>query len=128
LGHVRRGKKGTEQADIFYWTKLVDEHIKKFGLQENYKELLAIQIELAQAQLDYVATGNKKLKNTVRRLEAKITKMLVNNGENIDVNDVLIYLSKFLGYKIDKFTLTVTEYFKMINIYTKANANTNKEK
>ena len=128
INFVRRGYKGCETADVFYWTKLVDEHIERFGLQESYKEYINIKIELATQQMEYVETENKKVKNVIRRLEAQLQKMLISNGENLDVNDVLIYLSKFLGYKIDKFTLTVTEYFKMINIYTKANADTNKEK
>jgi hypothetical protein len=128
IDFCRKGNRGSVSKDLHYWTLLVDEHIKRFGLQESYKDFIQLKLDLANAQMDYVANQTRSTLNIVRRIEKKIQNILVNNGENLDVYDVLIYLSKFLGYKIDKYTLTVSEYFKMINIYTKANANTNSEK
>ena len=128
IHYIKKYGKRDNDNDLKYWTRLIDQHIDRFGIQDEYKDLMDTQVELAKAQMDYVADENRKALNTIKRLEFKLNKMMVSNGKNIDVDDVLIYLSKFLGYKIDRFTLTVTEYFKMINIYTKANATANKEK
>lgn len=124
----RRGFRGNAKQDEINWTRLLDEHISRFGLQDSYKDYMKLKTDLAVAQMNYVANETRITLNIIRKLEKKIQNILTNNGENLDVYDVIIYLSKFLGYKIDKFTLKVSEYFKMINIYTKANANTNSEK
>lgn len=129
IENVRVNKRGNDKLDLIYWTKLQDEYLKKFGLSETYSKLLKVQVLKAQKELDYVITGNRKILNDINIQEAKLVSLMASKGEDLDVEDVLIYLSKFLGYKVNKKTITVTEYFKSIDIYQKANKNgtTNKE-
>jgi hypothetical protein len=79
----------------------------------------------ALAELEYIETGKRIILNKVRLYDEKLKNMLTNKGENVDIDVVLVYLSKYLGYKIDKFTIKVREYFTMLNIYIKENATTN---
>ena len=127
LTKVRKGEKGNEHFDIEYWSIIQDDYILKFGLGEHLTEIMELQKKKAIAELDFIITENRKILNKIDQLEAKLKVKLVSNGENIEVDDILIYMSKYYGYPINKKNITVSEYFRMINIYTKDNARSNKE-
>jgi len=79
------------------------------------------QIDKAIKECEYLETGNRKLLNDINILEAKIRE-LMNTGKNeISSGELLQVLSKFQGYRIDVKTITVGEYFDLINIYKKQN-------
>lgn len=123
LEYLRKGKLGSIKNDLRIWVDIQDEYLKKFGLAESYKRLIQIQLLKAQKELDYIITNNRKILNEINIQETKLQNMIKSKGESIDVDDVLIYLSKFLGYKVTSKSMTVTEYFKSIDIYQKENKN-----
>lgn len=125
--HVRKGKRGTPEMDIKRWEEIQNAYILEFGLQDEFFELMDLQIEKAIQELEYIISNDRKKLNKVNALDAKLRNKLANKGENLDIEDVLIYLSKYYGYKLTKENTKVREYFKMINIYTKAHATANKE-
>jgi hypothetical protein len=118
-------KKGNDKDDLVYWELIQDQYLKDFGLNDSFKELTDTQKLKALAELEYIETGKRIILNKVRLYDEKLKNMLTNKGENVDIDVVLVYLSKYLGYKIDKFTIKVREYFTMLNIYIKENATTN---
>lgn len=117
-------RKGSLKLDEINWIRLQDEYLKDFGLQDTFKQLCETQKEKAIVELDYIITGKRILINKINMLDAKLKRMIQSKGENIEIDEVLIYMSKYFGYKIDKFSITVKEYFNMINIYTKAHGTT----
>lgn len=120
-------KKGNEKDDSKFWELLNDEYIKRFGLSDQFIQIIELQKQKALVELDYITTGKRIILNDIKRLEAKLVNMLTNKGNDIEIDVVLVYLSKYLGYKIDKFTTSVSEYFTMLNVYLKENGRTDKE-
>lgn len=118
-------KKGNDLNDIQVWNKIQDEYLKEFGLNEAFINLMNIQVEKAQAELDFVITEKRQVLNKINQLEAKLQQILVSKGENIDVKDVIIYINRHFKTSHTIYSITVDEYFRMINIYTKENATTN---
>jgi len=118
-------RKGNEKDDLLNWEIIQDQYLKDFGLNDSFKELAELQKQKALTELEYIETGKRIILNKVRILEEKLKNILINKGENVEIDVVLVYLSKYLGYKIDKFTIKVREYFTMLNIYIKENATTN---
>ena len=127
LTKVRKGTKGNEHFDIEFWQIIQDDYILKFGLGDYLTEIMELQKDKAIAELDFIITENRKILNKIDQLESKIKTKLISNGESVEVEDILIYMSKYYGYPINKKNITVSEYFRMINIYTKDNARSNKE-
>lgn len=117
--------KGNEKEDLVSWEILQDQYLKDFGLNDSFRELTELQKQKALTELEYIETGKRIILNKVRMLDEKLKNILINKGENVEIDVVLVYLSKYLGYKIDKFTIKVREYFTMLNIYIKENATTN---
>lgn len=118
-------KKGNDKEDLIHWELIQDQYLKDFGLNDSFKELTNIQKLKALAEIEYIETEKRIILNKIRLYDEKLKNMLTNKGENVDIDVVLVYLSKYLGYKIDKFTTKVREYFTMLNIYIKDNATTN---
>ena len=127
LTKLRKGVKGNEHFDIKFWKIVQDDYILKFGLGDHLTEIMKLQKDKAIAELDFIITDNRKILNKIDQLEARLKVKLISNGESVDVEDILIYMSKYYGYPINKKNITVSEYFRMINIYTKDNARSNKE-
>lgn len=61
------------------------------------------------------------MKNRIDELADELKNVFADNKGGIDVDSTLIYLSKFMGYKIRSKDITVLEYFKMIELYGKEN-------
>jgi UDP-N-acetylmuramoylalanine-D-glutamate ligase len=125
ISNVRKGVRGSYKKDAKVWVKLSDEYIKTFGLNDTFKKLIQVQMEKAIAELDYVITDDRKKLNVITRLENKLIALMTSKGENVEVDEVLLHLSKFQSYPIKKDEITVKQYFKLIDIYTKAHATTN---
>lgn len=111
---VRRTSFGNEKLDAKYWVMIYDEHIKRFGLNENYAKYMDLCNKKALLQINYIETGIRMKLNKINALEARIQHMLQNNGESMSVGRLLQILSKFQGYPINKYTITVSEYFNLI--------------
>lgn len=107
--------------DLEQWYKIYDQYIEKYGLSELYKKLLETMREKALAELEFVTTGDNFKKTEISLLEEKLKTMVNNNGKGMSIEESLVHLSKWLGYRVDVFKTSVTEYFTLLNEYGKAN-------
>ena len=48
-------------------------------------------------------------------------KMMKNNGDGMTIDQSLIHLSKWVGYRLNPKEITVVEYFNISEQYGKAN-------
>jgi hypothetical protein len=103
------------------WNNIYDQYIEKYGLSELYKKLLETMREKALAELEFVTTGDNFKKTEISLLEEKLKTMVNNNGKGMSIEESLVHLSKWLGYRVDVFKTSVTEYFTLLNEYGKAN-------
>ena len=72
-------------------------------------------------ECDFVITKDKFKLTEIGVEEAKIKSMLDNKGEGTSIEKSLIYLSKWLGYRINIKEVTTLEYFNLLEEYGKAN-------
>ena len=104
------------------WATIFDEYIKRYGLSKLYLRLLGVMKEKALLECDYVITKDKFKLTLIEIEEINLNKMLSNKGENKSIQSVIIYLSKWLGYRINPKEITTLEYFEMIDLYGKENS------
>ena len=128
LEYTRIAKRGNSRADKEAWDILYNQYISKYGLGKLYKRQLEQMKKKANAELDYVITGDK-FKLTIIEMEtSRLEAMLSTAGTGITIEQSLIHLSKWLGYWIRTKDISVTEFFDMTKEYEKyIKANNGKE-
>ena len=113
-------KKVSEEAYLRFM-KLNDEYIKEFGLSKLYARMLKTQKERLILQLDFVITRNKFKLTQIKLKEQQLKNMIANKGEGVSINESLIQLSKWIGYRLNPKEITTLEYFNILKHYGKAN-------
>ncbi len=75
----------------------------------------------ALLELNFVKTRDRFKLTLIAAQEEKLKGMLNNNGNGMTIEQALIHLSKWLGFRIDTRKTTVVEYFNLLAEYGKAN-------
>lgn len=111
--------KKTNQTEKVY-EKIYDEYLKSVGLSKEYKKLLDLMKRKAILQFEYGSTLNNIKLNKIFEAETKIENFMQTGSESdTTINDVLVYLSKWAGYRINPNEILAKEYYSMMKIYQK---------
>lgn len=102
------------------WNDLYDDFLKERGLSRYNLNLYREMKQLAILECDYVITGDE-FKLTQIEIQKEKIKMLNQNSNGISTEKSLIYLSKWLGYRLNWKEISVYEYYLMLEEYGKAN-------
>ena len=121
LKFARKSDKGTSENDIKSWEILYNEYLKVFGINKKYEKYLIACKKRAKLQAEYVITKIKFRITEIEIQNAKIKALELYFGGGQDVDVILMWVSKFLGYKVSKKETTVKEYFTLLKEYGKAN-------
>jgi len=118
---TRKGNEGSLELDLENWQRIYDSYIYEFGLSDIQKKLFDSMKKRAMLELDFVITGDRFKLTEIEIQIAKMDSMLANRGQGITIEQMLIYLSKWLGQWINSRNITVKEYFNLMDQYGKAN-------
>ena len=121
LEFARKGNEGTAEQDLSAWQNIYDSYIHEFGLSEVQKKLFDAMKKRALLELDFVITGDRFKLTEIEIQIAKMDAMLSNKGSGITIEQMLIYVSKWMGQWLNPKNITVKEYFNLIEQYGKAN-------
>tara|TARA_R110000764_G_scaffold36200_2_gene80885 strand:+ start:11932 stop:12411 length:480 start_codon:yes stop_codon:yes gene_type:complete len=118
---TRIGKNGNKQKDNKNWVLLYDEYLEIFGLNKKYKKYLLIKQKKALLQSEFIINKDpfKKTEIEIQNAKLKTLEGYFGDGQKIEV--VLMWLGKFLGYKLNTKETNVNEYFTILEEYGKAN-------
>jgi hypothetical protein len=103
------------------WENLYDDYLVKRGLSAQYKKLLMLMKKKAILECDFIITGELFKLTEIEIEEQKLTELIQKDGVDITVEKTLIYLSKWIGYRLDWKIITLTEYYLILEEYGKAN-------
>lgn len=103
------------------WETIYDDYIHRFGLSKLYKRLLEIKKKKALLELDYVITRDRFNLTLIEIEENAIEQMVNNKGVGVSINTALVYLSKWVGYRLNPKEVTTLEYFNLMDLYGKEN-------
>lgn len=118
----RNPSEGDEKTDHEAWQMLYDQYIKKYGLGKLFKRLLAVMKEKAVYELEFVNSRDRFKLTEIELKEIELKSMIDNNGKGMTIDESLIYLSKWLGYRLNPKEINVVEYFTILDQYGKANS------
>jgi hypothetical protein len=103
------------------WEKLYDDYIVKRGLSKHYKKLLSLMQQKAVLECDYIITGELFKLTEIEIQEQKLNEIIQKDAIDISIEKTLIYLSKWIGYRLDWKIITLNEYYLILEEYGKAN-------
>lgn len=109
------------EMDMQVWESFNFEHMEKFGISRKMQKTLQLQKRLAMLELELFETGKVFLKNQIRRIKEELEQNNKEDKGGMTIDASLIYLSKFMGFKLVKSTLMTLEYLTMREEYGKAN-------
>jgi len=124
LKYTRKGSKGNDINDAEAWLKLYDDYIKRYDLGKLHKKMLKIMREKALLELNFVETRERFELTKIELKEAELIRMMKNNGDGMTLEQSLVHLSKWIGYRLHPKEITVVEYFNIQEQYGKANQTT----
>lgn len=111
-------EKGSDEEDIAAFELLMDEYYEDFGLGEDYKRVLELMVEIAKVQCKYCIDENEFLLNRVTILKTELNDILERPVEGT-LDDCLVYLSKWLSFRLDQKAISVREFYKYLEAYKK---------
>ena len=135
LSFVSKTGKICKRAPSVY-DKMTSQLVNKFGVSEDYLQIIRNKVKIEQYYIDQIETGNKSnqifieiLEIDNAELESKNTKTdlfdmvtMIKEGLNFDVVYMPKVLFKILWFKVRNNPITVFEFHK----YTERIANKNK--
>lgn len=113
-----------QDGDAEKWMNLYDQYIKKYGLTKMYQRMLKVMKDKAILECDFVMTKDRFKLNLIEIEEQRLKDMMANGGEGMSMDESLVHLSKWLGYRLNPKQITVVEYFNTLKQYGKENKQT----
>jgi hypothetical protein len=80
--------------------------------------------EKALLELNFVETRERFELTKIELKEAELIRMMKNNGDGMTLEQSLVHLSKWIGYRLHPKEISVVEYFNIQEQYGKANQTT----
>jgi hypothetical protein len=109
------------EDDLKAWEKLHDQYIEKYGLSKLYKKLLSLMKEKALLECTFVITRDRFKLTQIELKEVELKSAIANNSNGMTIEEALVYLSKWIGYRLNPKEISVVEYFNILAQYGKAN-------
>lgn len=113
----------SEHLDAKAWQLLNYEYMEVFGISRSHTKYLMLQKQLICLELELIETGDKFIKNKIRQVREDLQILFVEDEgkKGMTIDQSMIYLSKFMGFRLDKRSMSVKEYFTLLNEYGKKN-------
>jgi hypothetical protein len=112
----------SDALDHKAWEILNYEYMEVFGISRHHRKYLELQKRKTLLELELIETGNRFLNNRIRQVSDEINNVFKkDDGKAMSYDSSLIYLSKFMGFNVNKKEITVMRYFTMIQEYGKKN-------
>lgn len=101
------------------FTKLYDEFLQKRGVNKEYKKYLDILKKKAMLQCEFLITKDNFKLTQIEIEDAKIVSLQKTSEGGLSIDKTLIYLGKWLGYRLDWKVISVAEFYSILEEYEK---------
>ena len=100
---------------------IFDSYINNNGISKTYERLLKMYKKKALLELDRVIKGDRHLETRIEIVEKEIENMKLSQSRGISVQETLVILSKFMGYRLDWKVISKSEYDTILKQYQSSN-------
>lgn len=102
------------------WELIYDEYIDTFGISDDFREYLDTKRKIAIHQADLIITGDRSLETFIEIEQVKL-ESLFNRKTKQNINEVKVYVEKYMGFRLDEKTVSVKEYYTYLYALQKQN-------
>ena len=120
LQYANRDHKPRE-TDIENWVRLYNEYLERYGLGEQLDRYLAQKVHLAKLRLQYITSNNVFLLNSIEIAQIELEQLDPRKHEGLSTKQVLVHLSKWIGYQVNAMNITIVEFKEMLEEYVRSN-------
>ena len=107
--------------DVKAWESIYATYVSEYGLNQLYKEYLKVARKIAILQADYIEKGVKYNLTQIEVLEEKKKGIQDQMNKGVSRDSVMVYLSKYMGFRLNPKEMTAKEYFTLIKEYERNN-------
>jgi hypothetical protein len=104
---------------------IFDEYIQNNGLSNTYLRLLKLVKKKALLEVDYVISQDRFLLTKIEVCEQDIDTFKKSQDRGISIQETLVILSKYMGYRLDWKVITKSEYDMILKRYSNDNKTEN---
>jgi hypothetical protein len=106
-------KEDTKNVEIF--EKVYSDYVDKFGIDNKFKQQIELIKKIAILQCEYLISKNRFKLTQIEVENTKLEAIKKETGVGMTLQQTLIYLSKWLGYRLDWKQVSVSEYYTILN-------------
>lgn len=120
---IKEGNKrwATDKALNDAWGRVFSEFIDTFGISDSFREILSLKRDIMQHRLRLEYSGDGTNKTFIKIKELHLSELLQEEGGEKKVNEVKVYIEKFVGFRIDEKTTSVKEYYTYLKVFADSN-------
>jgi hypothetical protein len=106
-------KEDTKNVEIF--EKVYSDYVDKFGIDNKFKQQIELIKKIAILQCEYLISKNRFKLTQIEVENTKLEAIKKETGVGMTLQQTLMYLSKWLGYRLDWKQVSVSEYYTILN-------------
>lgn len=92
------------------WHKIYSQFIDTFGIDDTYREILELRIEIDYYKNQMILDEDRSIINFVRRAERQLQSLL-EESQKAKFDLTAVYVEKYMQFRIDQRTTNVKEYY-----------------
>lgn len=96
------------------WEEIYSEYIDRFGFGETFESIIEKRREIASLKFLKVETGDMSFSARIKVAEYELTQLTDSESGKNDFMESKILIEKYAGFRIDPYTVSVSEYFSII--------------
>jgi len=129
LTFTRRNKKeGDPQNDLEAWSQTYKSFLNHFGISDKHRQILEIEKRIGILNCDLVITGDRFLKNEIKRLERELKELTDTDSESIGLGEAISHVSKWQSFRVNAREITVLDFFESLHTMNKEYSSNGREK
>lgn len=103
-----------EQGNAEMFEKVYADYVDKFGIDNKFKQYIETIKKIALLQCEYLISKNRFKLTQIEVENTKLDALKKSDGVGMSLQQTLIYLSKWLGYRLDWKEISVSEYYTIL--------------
>lgn len=92
--------------------------VDRFGISENFSEILELRREICELQCDVAITGDRFHNTFIRIKEAELEQLLAVKGATNE--ELKTIIEKWLGFKLNLQQITISEWFSYLKQFSQS--------
>lgn len=92
--------------------------VDRFGISENFSEILELRREICQLQCDVAITGDRFHNTFIRIKESELEQLLAVKGATNE--ELKTIIEKWLGFKLNLQQITISEWFSYLKQFSQS--------